>query len=313
MSFKSGFVAVVGQPNVGKSTLINCIIGKKVSIVSPKPQTTRNKILGVWNPPGAQVVFVDTPGIHKSKTALDDFMAKSIESATDGIDLLLYVIDGSKPFKPNDLKMLEKYAENDYPVFAVVNKIDLNNYENLMQELAKLNAIAKLEEVFCISALANKNLEPLKEHILKKMTDNVKYFSDDQLTDKTFGFMIAEAIREKMLWMLDDEVPHGVGVVVDEMRDYEKFEQITATIYCEKESHKNIIIGKQGNMIKEIGKSSRLAIEKMLQKQVNLSLWVKVKPDWRNKASTLGNLGYAIDEIWFCKKIKQKNAKNVAF
>ncbi len=297
MSFKSGFVAVVGQPNVGKSTLINNLIGKKVSIVSPKPQTTRNKILGVWNSTDAQVVFVDTPGIHKSKTALDDYMAKSIESATDGIDLLLYVVDGSKPFKANDLKMLEDYTKNDYPVFAVVNKIDLNSYESLMPELAKLNNIKNLDEVFCISALAHKNLEPLKEHILTKMTDNVKYFEDDQLSDKTFGFMVAEAIREKILWMLDDEVPHGVGVVVDEMRDYEKFEQISATIYCEKESHKNIIIGKQGNMIKEIGKSSRIAIEKMLQKQVNLSLWVKVKPDWRNKEGTLGSLGYATEEI----------------
>lgn len=297
MSFKSGFVAVVGQPNVGKSTLINNLIGKKVSIVSPKPQTTRNKILGVWNSTGSQVVFVDTPGIHKSKTALDDYMAKSIESATDGIDLLLYVVDGSKPFKANDLKMLEDYTKNGYPVFAVVNKIDLNSYESLMPELAKLNNIKNLDEVFCISALAHKNLEPLKEHILTKMTDNVKYFEDDQLSDKTFGFMVAEAIREKILWMLDDEVPHGVGVVVDEMRDYEKFEQISATIYCEKESHKNIIIGKQGNMIKEIGKSSRIAIEKMLQKQVNLSLWVKVKPDWRNKEGTLGSLGYATEEI----------------
>lgn len=297
MSFKSGFVAVVGQPNVGKSTLINNLIGKKVSIVSPKPQTTRNKILGVWNSTDAQVVFVDTPGIHKSKTALDDYMAKSIESATDGIDLLLYVVDGSKPFKANDLKMLEDYTKNDYPVFAVVNKIDLNSYESLMPELAKLNNIKNLDDVFCISALAHKNLEPLKEHILTKMTDNVKYFEDDQLSDKTFGFMVAEAIREKILWMLDDEVPHGVGVVVDEMRDYEKFEQISATIFCEKESHKNIIIGKQGNMIKEIGKSSRIAIEKMLQKQVNLSLWVKVKPDWRNKEGTLGSLGYATEEI----------------
>ena len=301
MSFKSGFVAVVGQPNVGKSTLINNIIGKKVSIVSPKPQTTRNKIMGVWNTTDSQVVFVDTPGIHKSKTALDKYMAKSIESATDGIDLLLYVIDGSKPFKKEDLKTMEKYAENSYPVFAVVNKIDLNNYENLMPELAKLNELKNIEQVFCISALTNKNLEPLKEHILGKMTDTLRYFSDDQLTDKSFGFMVAEAIREKMLWMLDDEVPHGVGVVVEEMKNYDKFQQVTATIYCEKESHKNIIIGKQGSMIKEIGRASRLAIEKMLDKQINLSLWVKVKPDWRNREGVLGTIGYATEELWLAK------------
>lgn len=297
MSFKSGFVAVVGKPNVGKSTLVNILIGKKVSIVSPKPQTTRNKILGIWNTEESQVVFVDTPGIHKGETALDKYMEKSIESATDGINLLIYVIDGSKPFKPSDIKTLENYTKNDYPVFAVINKIDLTNYEDLMPELAKLNKIKDLDEVFCISALNNKNLEPLKEHIFKKMTDNIKYFSDDQITDKSFGFMVAETIREKMLWLLRDEIPHGVGVVIDEMKNMETFEQIDATIFCEKESHKTIIIGSQGKMIKEIGKASRIAIEKMLDKKVNLTLWVKVKKDWRNKTDSLGNFGYAIDEL----------------
>lgn len=297
MEFKSGFVAVIGKPNVGKSTLINTIIGKKVSIVSPKPQTTRNKILGVWNSENTQVVFVDTPGIHSGGTMLDKYMQKSVESATQDINLLLYVLDGSKPFNKNELKLLSEYCQNSYPVFAVVNKVDLTNYEKLFPELLKLNSIEKLKEVFCISALTNKNLEPLKEHIKKYMTDNIKYFDDSEITDKPFGFVVAEAIREKMLWMLSCEVPHGVGIVVDEMQDMESFYQISATIFCEKSGHKNIIVGAKGQMLKEIGKSARLAIEKILDKKVNLSLWVKVKENWRNKEGVLGNIGYSLEEL----------------
>ncbi len=297
MSFKSGFVAVVGKPNVGKSTLINNLIGKKVSIVSPKPQTTRNKILGVWNTENAQVVFVDTPGIHKGKTMLDKYMQKSVQNATQEVNLLLYVIDGSRPFGKEDLSRLEKYCAEAYPVFAVVNKIDLADYERLMLQLSKLNDIKNLSEVFCVSALNNKNLEPLKEHILEKMTDDVKYFLDDQISTQSFGFMIAETIREKMLWLLNEEIPHGVGIVVDERADMGTYEQITATVFCEKSSHKTIIIGAKGAKIKEIGQASRLAIEKMLGKKVNLSLWIKVKPDWKNSKGILGDVGYALDDV----------------
>lgn len=297
MKFNSGFVAIVGNANVGKSTLINAIIGKKVSIVSPKPQTTRNKILGVLNDENYQIVFVDTPGIHKSETVLDEYMQKSIDSATQDINLLLFVLDGSKPFSKKELLLLKQYCENSYPVFAVVNKIDLTNYENLFKELTKLNEIEKLKEVFCISALNKKNLEPLIENIKKYMTDDIKYFADNEITDKSFGFMSAEAIREKMLWLLSDEVPHGVGIIIDEMTENEKFWQISATIYCEKDGHKNIIIGAGGKMLKEIGTASRLSIEKMLGKKVNLSLWVKVKPDWRNKEGILGSIGYSTDDL----------------
>jgi len=295
--FTTGFVAVVGKPNVGKSTLINTIIGKKVSIVSPKPQTTRNKILGIWNTEEHQIVFVDTPGIHKGTTVLDKYMQKSINSATQEVDLLLYVMDGSRPFRKDDLNNLQKYCTGKYPVFAVVNKVDLTEYSQLFPEIAKLNDIENLTDVFCISALNSTNLEPLKENIAKKMTDTIKYFLDDQLTDKSFGFMVAETIREKMLWMLSQEVPHGVGIVIDEMTDMGKYQQITATIFCERAGHKNIIIGANGSKIKEIGQASREAIEKMLGKKVNLSLWVKVKPDWKNREGALGDIGYALEEL----------------
>ena len=295
MEFRSGFVAVVGKPNVGKSTLINAIIGKKVSIVSPKAQTTRNKIMGVWNTESSQVVFMDTPGIHATKNNLDKFMQNAINSATQDVDLLLYVMDGSKDFAEDDLKTLKKYCNQNYPVFVVVNKVDLGTFESIYPRLAKLNDIKGVEEVFGVSAKNAKNLEDLKSAILGKLTDTIKYFPDDEITDKSLEFQIAETIREKMLWLLNDEVPHGVGVVVEKLEVTEKTAKISAIIYCEREAHKNIIVGAKGAGIKEIGTKSRLAIEKMMDKAVYLDLFVKVKENWRNRVN-LDEFGYGQQE-----------------
>lgn len=291
MAFRSGFVAVVGKPNVGKSTLINALVGKKVSIVSPKAQTTRNKIMGVLTTDNEQVVFIDTPGIHTAKNNLDKFMQDAIASATVDVDLLLYVMDGSKDFTDDDIKNLKKYCGQGYPIFVVVNKIDLGSYESIYPRLAKLNGIDGINEIFGVSAKKSTNLEELKKAIFDKLTDTIKYFPNEEITDKSIEFRIAETIREKILWLLNDEVPHGVGVVVEEVKKENEMYKISATIYCERESHKNIIVGSKGAGIKEIGTKSRQAIEKMLGKKVYLDLFVKVKQNWRNRVN-LDEFGY---------------------
>lgn len=292
MSFKSGFVAVVGKPNVGKSTLINALLGRKVSIVSPKAQTTRNNIMGVLNNPEYQVVFIDTPGIHKSKNSLDKFMQKSIDTATNDVDLLLYLLDGSKEFDKSDLDTLAKYCSQGYPVFAVVNKIDTGSFETLYPKMAVLNTIQGITDVYAISSTTGKNLDLLLQGILKHLNDTVKYFPDDEYTDKDIYFTLAEIIREKMLWTLDDEIPHGVGVVIDSVEDKDKVAVINATIFCERDSHKTIIIGNKGSMLSRIGASCREAMQKVLGKTVYLDLFIKVKPNWRDREGVISSLGY---------------------
>lgn len=293
---KSGFVAILGEPNVGKSTLLNSILKEKVSIVSPKPQTTRNKILGIYNDEDSQIVFIDTPGIHKSKNKLDDYMSKAITTAKSDVDVILYVIDGSQKITEKTLDNLNKYT-NNANVILVVNKIDDTTYVKLYPELTKCNALQNIKDIVPVSALKSKNLEELIKVIKSYLHEDIKYFDDDVYTDKSIKFLVGEIIREKTLWLLQDELPHGIAIEIARFDESNQIVEIDADIILEKASHKSIVIGKNGAMLKNIGTKSRLDIEKLLDRKVMLKLFVKVREDWRNSASTVKSLGYSQEDL----------------
>lgn len=284
----------MGLPNAGKSTLLNALIKEKVSIVSPRPQTTRDNILGIWTDDDSQIVFVDTPGVLRSKNALEDYMKKSIDSATHDVDCILVVIDGHKPFTQSEFDLLDKYIETKLPVVVAVTKIDITQTDKLMIELQKLNAIEGIEEVYCVTARRNKNVNELRTALKKYLCGTEMFFEEDDVTDKSQRYMVCELIREKILLLCDKEVPHGIGVQLNKM-EYSAEQQlwdIDANIIIEKASHKPIILGKNGSMIKQIGTNARLSIQYMLNSRVHLSLWVKLKEDWRNSGYMLSELGY---------------------
>lgn len=293
---KSGFVAILGEPNVGKSTLLNSILKEKVSIVSPKPQTTRNKILGIYNDEESQIVFIDTPGIHKSKNKLDDYMSKAITTAKSDVDVILYVIDGSKKITEKTLDNLNKYT-NNANVILVVNKIDDTTYVKLYPELTKCNTLQNIKDIVPVSALKSKNLDELIKVIKSYLHEDIKYFDDDVYTDKSIKFLVGEIIREKTLWLLQDELPHGIAIEIARFDESNQIVEIDADIILEKASHKSIVIGKNGAMLKSIGTKSRLDIEKLLDRKVMLKLFVKVREDWRNSASTVKSLGYSQEDL----------------
>ena len=291
MSFHSGFIAIVGRPNVGKSTLMNAFVGEKVAIVSDKPQTTRNRIMGVATGAEWQMVFLDTPGLHTPRTKLGEYMMKSANDALDGIDALLVMIDGSA-CGPQDRQIVERMAQIKSPKALVINKVDLMTPQTLAPLLASLN-IEGYDEIIPISARRGDSMDKLKETLIGFLPEGPKYFPDDMITDQPERLLCAEIIREKALRNLRDEVPHGIGV---EMQRIEKLSdnltEIHATIYCERESHKRIIIGKQGTMLGRIGSPAREDIEKLLGTHVSLKLWVKIREDWRNRNDDLRTLGY---------------------
>jgi GTP-binding protein Era len=289
---KSGFVVILGQPNVGKSTLLNAILKEKVSIVSPKPQTTRNKILGIYNDEESQIVFIDTPGIHTSHNKLDEYMNKAISTAKKDVDVIVYVIDGTKKISPQTLETLNKYTKDESNVILVVNKVDDTTYEKLYPELSKLNALEGIKDIVPLSALKSKNVEELVKVIKTYLTDDVKYYDDDTYTDQSVKFIVAETIREKALWLLQDELPHGIAVDIVRFVEDESLYEIDADIILEKSSHKQIVIGKNGSMLKNIGTKSRVDIEKLVGTKVMLKLFVKVREDWRHKDSVLKSIGY---------------------
>lgn len=298
-NFRSGFIALVGKPNAGKSTLLNSLVRQKVSIVSPKPQTTRNKILGIWTQDDCQMVFVDMPGIIKPKNTLGKYMEKSIDSGVRDVDCVVFVTDGHKGISDDDVALMTRYSAGGAPMVVVVTKTDICQPETLMTQLAKLNGLPFVGEVYCVSAKRNKNIDMLKDGLKKYLKDDVKYFDDDDVTDKSQRFLAAEIIREKILLLCDDEIPHGVGVTINKMT-YDKVKKmwdIDANIIVEKASHKPIIIGKQGRMLKQIGSYAREGLEKMLQSKVYLALWIKIKEDWRNSDFMLKEIGYDKKEL----------------
>lgn len=291
--FRSGFVAIMGRPNAGKSTLINKIVGEKVAIVSWKPQTTRNKILGIYNEKGYQIIFIDTPGLHKPKNNLGSYMMKTASAALDGVDCVLYVVDCEKGLDDRDKLNITNYVAASHKVIVAVNKVDHVTKEKVFEILTELKDIEGLEAVVPISALRGKNIEPLKTEIKKLLTDTVRYYDEDCYTDKNMRFMASEIIREKALRLLDKEVPYGIGVDVRgyKLRD-DGIIEINADVICEKAAHKPIILGKGGSMIKKISTYARQDLEAMEGRQVYLELFVRVKDDWRDSDFIMRELGY---------------------
>ncbi len=291
IKFRSGFVAILGRPNVGKSSIMNRIVGEKVAIVSNHPQTTRNKLLGVATGNGWQIVFVDTPGLHKPRTKLGEYMMKSAAEAREGVDAVLAVVDAQR-IGGGDRAVLEDIEHMSCPKFLAVNKIDIVPPEKLMPQLAELNDL-HFDQIFSVSARTGKNIDLLTQKLIEAMPEGPKYFPDDMITDQPERVMCAEIIREKALNNLRDEIPHGIGVEIMQIKKQsDNLTEIQADVYCERDSHKSIIIGKQGAMLKLIGSQARTDIERLLGTKVMLRLWVKVREDWRNRASDLRTLGY---------------------
>ncbi len=292
--YKSGFVAILGRPNVGKSTLMNALIGEKVAIVSQKAQTTRNRIMGVMTEEGFQAVFMDTPGIHKPRTALGTNMMKAVENALVDTEILIFVVDVSD-IRAADVEILDKYSARRVKKLLILNKIDKVSKEELALAIERFSKY-EVQELVPISALSGDGVERVKGLIKNHLPQGPQYFPENYITDMPERFLVAEIIREKALMHLDEEIPHGIGIEIMEIKKAPSgVTHIQATIYCEKNSHKSIIIGKRGGMIGKIGSAARYEIERLLDGQINLQLWVKVVPDWRNRSSELKNLGYIGD------------------
>lgn len=295
--YKSGFVALIGRPNVGKSTLLNFLVGQKVAIMSPQPQTTRNKISGIYTDDQEHIVFIDTPGIHKPKNKLDDFMDKSSYSALDEVDVVLFMVE-PEPAGKGDQYIAELLKKIKKPVFLVINKIDKVHPDKLLSIIDSYKNLGDFAEIVPISASQGNNVSELIKTIAKYLPEGPQFYDADQLTDRPEYFIVAELIREQVLKLTHEEVPHATAVVVDRMRDHEGGKlQIEATIYVERPGQKGIIIGKKGQMLKQIGIAARQEIEALLGEKVNLRLWVKVQKNWRSDPAFLKSIGYNAKEL----------------
>ena len=295
---KSGFVSLIGKPNAGKSTLTNTIVGEKVSIVSWKPQTTRNKILGILSGDDYQLIIVDTPGMHKAKNALSKYMMKSVEAGQDGVEVIVYVMAMDKRLDEYDIQNLEKYAGKPTPFIVVLNKCDEVEQSAILERITALKDIQGIDSIIPISALTGKNVDMLKERLLELLPEGEKFFDEDMYTDKSIRFMVSEIIREKALRNLDAEIPYGIGVVVNKYEmNSNGVVSIDADIVCEKQSHKAMVIGKGGAMIKKLSTQARQDIENIIDEKVFLNLYVRVKEDWRDSDFLLNQLGYNIKDL----------------
>lgn len=289
---KSGFISIIGRPNVGKSTLLNAMLGEKVAIATSKPQTTRNTIRGIYTTSTAQMVFIDTPGIHKPKTKLGSFMTDSALNTFKEVDCILFLVDDLLSKGPGDKYIVELLKEVETPKFLIINKMDKMSPDEHREIYEEYNALEIFDDILPVSALENKNIDILLNNIENLLDIGPKYFPDDMITDHPERFIVSEILREKVLLYLEDEVPHGVAIEIESFKEEEKVTRISAVIYCERKSHKGIIIGSGGRKLKGIGKSAREEMEALLGSKVFLQLWVKVKENWRNSDFALSNFGY---------------------
>ncbi|MBE5970011.1 MAG: GTPase Era [Lachnospiraceae bacterium] len=294
-NYKSGFVTLIGRPNVGKSTLMNKIIGQKIAITSKKPQTTRNKIQTVYSCEKGQLIFVDTPGIHKAKNKLGEYMVTMAKRSIDEVDAVLWLVEPSTFIGEGEKKIAEKLAKVKVPVILVINKVDMvKNKEDILTYIAAYKDLVDFAEIVPVSATKGTGVDDLIEAIFKYMPYGPQFYDEDTITDQPMKQIVAEIIREKALHALDEEVPHGIAVVIDRMKERKDggIYDIDATIICERDSHKGIIIGKGGAMLKKIGSNARFEIERLIEAKANLKLWVKVKKEWRDSDFLLKNFGY---------------------
>ncbi|MCI9085442.1 MAG: GTPase Era [Clostridia bacterium] len=291
-NFKSGFAAIIGMPNVGKSTLLNTIVGQKIAIISDKPQTTRNKILAIYSNDEEQIIFTDTPGIHKPHNKLGEYMVNVANDSMGDTDVLIFVVDASRKIQEMEREIARNISKTGLPCILVLNKVDVMKKEDLLPIIADYSSIHEFDSIVPISAKNNDGVDILIHDIEEYLTDGPEFYDSEMVTDQPEKQIAAEIVREKLLWLLDKEVPHGIAIEITKMQEKPKITNIFATIYCEKASHKGIIIGKNGDMLKKIGTMARSDIEKMLDKKVYLELWVKVKSDWRNSDFLIKNFGY---------------------
>lgn len=294
--YKSGFVTLIGRPNVGKSTLMNYLIGQKIAITSNKPQTTRNRIQTVLTTEQGQVVFVDTPGIHKAKNKLGEYMVNVAERTLNEVDVVLWLVEPSTFIGAGEKHIVEQLKRVKTPVILVINKVDMVKKDEVFAFIDAYQKIYDFAAIVPVSAKNGENTDELLKVLFQYLPYGPQFYDEDTVTDQPQRQIVAEIIREKALHALNEEIPHGIAVSIEKMQFKRKIVEIEATIICERDSHKGIIIGKQGSMLKKIGTNARYEIEKMLEMQVNLKLWVKVKKDWRDSDFLIKNFGYTKDE-----------------